>query len=110
MIRRPPRSTRTDTLFPTRRSSDLGGDADVERHISINALTLDVVGEADHRGLGDQRVEHQRAFDLGGAHAVARDVDDVIDAAGYPVIAIRVAPAAVARAIITRIGREIVME
>src|SRR3546814_7376537 len=25
MIRRPPRSTRTDTLFPTRRSSDLGG-------------------------------------------------------------------------------------
>src|SRR3546814_5483128 len=25
MIRRPPRSTRTDTLFPSRRSSDLGG-------------------------------------------------------------------------------------
>src|SRR3546814_7135933 len=25
MIRRPPRSTRTDTLFPTRRSSDLVG-------------------------------------------------------------------------------------
>src|SRR3546814_21131850 len=24
MLRRPPRSTRTDTLFPTRRSSDLG--------------------------------------------------------------------------------------
>src|SRR3546814_14590249 len=68
---------------------------------------LDVVGEADHRGLGDQRVEHQRAFDLGGSHAVARDVDDVIDAAGDPVIAIRVAPAAVAREIIARIGREI---
>src|SRR3546814_18637455 len=31
MIRRPPRSTRTDTLFPTRRSSDLtdiGGGSD----------------------------------------------------------------------------------
>src|SRR3546814_10241130 len=27
MIRRPPRSTRTDTLFPTRRSSDLNLDA-----------------------------------------------------------------------------------
>src|SRR3546814_6116124 len=26
MIRRPPRSTRTDTLFPTRRSSELVGD------------------------------------------------------------------------------------
>src|SRR3546814_17544398 len=37
MIRRPPRSTRTDTLFPTRRSSDLRGhpaqgvDAVIER-------------------------------------------------------------------------------
>src|SRR3546814_17155806 len=27
MIRRPPRSTRTDTSFPTRRSSDLGDGA-----------------------------------------------------------------------------------
>src|SRR3546814_16670961 len=42
--------------------------------------------------------------------AVARDVDDVIDAAGDPVIAIRVAPAAVAREIIARIGREIGLE
>src|SRR3546814_4278908 len=32
MIRRPPRSTRTDTPFPTRRSSDLfGGQADAQR-------------------------------------------------------------------------------
>src|SRR3546814_11644020 len=29
MLRRPPRSTRTDTLFPTRRSSDL--DAEITR-------------------------------------------------------------------------------
>src|SRR3546814_3729316 len=29
MIRRPPRSTRTDTLFPTRRSSDLHGGEQV---------------------------------------------------------------------------------
>src|SRR3546814_20777785 len=36
MIRRPPRSTRTDTLFPTRRSSDLGdlGDA-LGRHSGL---------------------------------------------------------------------------
>src|SRR3546814_12184265 len=38
MIRRPPRSTRTDTLFPTRRSSDLpdehrtGSAAEEPRH------------------------------------------------------------------------------
>src|SRR3546814_2474887 len=36
MIRRPPRSTRTDTLFPYTtlfRSVDLGGDIVVERHV-----------------------------------------------------------------------------
>src|SRR3546814_5508440 len=32
MIRRPPRSTRTDTLFPTRRSSDLGRHTREEAH------------------------------------------------------------------------------
>src|SRR3546814_11280157 len=34
MIRRPPRSTRTDTLFPTRRSSDL------TRRLPPNVLTI----------------------------------------------------------------------
>src|SRR3546814_14966913 len=38
MIRRPPRSTRTDTLFPTRRSSDL--------HLLL---------EVDQRGFGRTR-------------------------------------------------------
>src|SRR3546814_8052881 len=39
MIRRPPRSTRTDTLFPTRRSSDLRGDlpARVSDHPGLRA-------------------------------------------------------------------------
>jgi hypothetical protein len=37
----------------------------------------------------------QRGLDLRGAHAVARDVDHVVDAAGDPVIAVLVAPAAV---------------
>src|SRR3546814_20501652 len=31
MLRRPPRTTRTDTLFPTRRSSDLNGGLRVRR-------------------------------------------------------------------------------
>src|SRR3546814_4163460 len=41
MIRRPPRSTRTDTLFPTRRSSDLSTQAAqvVQAQIS-SALTF----------------------------------------------------------------------
>src|SRR3546814_10844965 len=35
MIRRPPRSTRTDTLFPTRRSSDLCADLQVTENAEI---------------------------------------------------------------------------
>src|SRR3546814_3157605 len=37
MIRRPPRSTRTDTLFPTRRSSDLGRP---DTHVVWDALLV----------------------------------------------------------------------
>jgi hypothetical protein len=33
----------------------------------------------------------QRALDLGGAEAVARDVQHVVDASGDPVVAVRVA-------------------
>jgi hypothetical protein len=51
------------------------------------------VREADHRGLGHLWVRDQRAFDLGGAHAVAGDVDHVVDPAGDPVIAVGVAAA-----------------
>jgi hypothetical protein len=49
----------------------------------------------------------QRAFDLGGAHAMAGDVDHVVDPAGDPVIAVGVAAAAVAGEILAGIGREI---
>src|SRR3546814_1786174 len=53
MIRRPPRSTRTDTLFPTRRSSDLVGQQHVREHrpgMELEALRL--------------RIEHRRADDV----------------------------------------------
>src|SRR5690606_29814631 len=79
----------------------------VERDIGVDALALDVVGETDDRRLGDEVVQDERAFDLGGAHAVARNVDDVVDAAGDPPIAGGVAAAAVAGEIFAPIGREI---
>ena len=42
-----------------------------------------LVGPADDRRLGDQRgVRDQRRLDLHRAHAVAADVEDVVDAAG----------------------------
>src|SRR5690606_41518501 len=64
------------------------------RHVGVDALALDVVRHADHGGLGHLRVEHQRALDLGGAHAVAGDVDHVVDPPGEPVVAVLVAPRA----------------
>src|SRR3546814_3209485 len=63
MIRRPPRSTRTDTLFPPRRSSDLlvGDDAD---------LHIVAVGQAEML-LGRDVAKHRGAVpaDLRGADA-----------------------------------------
>ena len=50
---------------------------------------------------------HKRTFDLGGAHAVARDVENIINSAGDPVIAIRITSAAIAGEIIAFKIREI---
>ena len=75
--------------------------------IGVDALALDVVRRADHGGLRHLIVRHQRALDLGGAHAVAGDVDHVVDPAGDPVIAVGVAPAAVAGEILALVGGEI---
>ena len=82
-------------------------DAGLQRDVGIDALALDVVREADHGRLGDFGVRDQRAFDLGGAHAVAGDVDHVIDPAGDPVIAVGVAARAVAGEIQALEGGEI---
>ena len=52
-------------------------------------------------------MQHERAFHLGSAHAVARYVDDVVNTAGNPVIAIFIPAAAVACKIFACIGRKI---
>src|SRR3546814_13746492 len=49
MRRRPPRSTRTDTLFPTRRSSDLARQA-----LEADALARHVEPVVQVRVVGDQ--------------------------------------------------------
>jgi hypothetical protein len=66
----------------------------IARDIGIDALALDRMRHAHHGGFGDLGMGHQRAFDLGRAHAVARHVDR--RPAGDPVIAVLVAAAAVA--------------
>ena len=61
-----------------------------------DACALDVVGHADDRGLDDGRVGDERRLDLHGAHAMARDVDDVVDTAHDPEVAVGIAAGAVA--------------
>src|SRR3546814_10128319 len=68
MIRRPPRSTRTDTLFPTRRSSDL--DLAAIAFDRIGMAVLGIMGEmrllpehrADARHLEHQPLPAERAL------------------------------------------------
>src|SRR3546814_18698405 len=52
MIRRPPRSTRTDPPFPTRRSSDLAARTDLQRHF----IALGRVGGFDSTVKGEAAV------------------------------------------------------
>ena len=62
---------------------------------------------SDHGGLGDLRVRDQRAFDFRRAEPVAGDVDHVVDAPRYPVVAVLVAAAAVAGEVGALVGREV---
>ena len=78
-----------------------------QSHVAIDALAFDVVGIAHDGGFGDFRVRDQRAFDFGRAHAVARDVDHVVDAPCDPIVAICVAFAAVTGEVVAFVVREI---
>src|SRR5690606_29632604 len=82
-------------------------DAFVQGDVGVDALSLDVVREAHDRGLGDAVVADQRALDLGGADAVAADVDHVVHAPGDPPVAVGVAARAVAGEVHAGIGLEI---
>src|SRR4051812_35551166 len=78
--------------------------ASVERDVDVDAGALDVVRVADDGGFGDLGVADQGTLDLGGAEPVAGNVEHVVDAAGDPVIAVRVPAVAVAGEIFAAIG------
>src|SRR5690606_28325184 len=81
-----------------------GFDAAHQRDVGINTLALDVVRVTDHGGFGDGVVQDQRTFDFGGAHAVARNVEYVVDAAGNPVVTVGIAAGAIAGGVVAREG------
>ena len=78
------------------RSASLGGLARLERDEGGDRLALQVVGLADDGGLGHLGVADQGALDLHRREPVAGDVQDVVDAAHDPVVAVLVAAGAVA--------------
>ena len=78
-----------------------------QRDVAVDALALDVVRIADHGGLGHLGMRDQRQFHLRRAEPVARHVDHVVDAAGDPVVAVLVAPAAVAGEVHALVGGEV---
>ena len=66
-----------------------------ERHIGVDALTLDGVGASDHGRFGHRLVQDQRALDLGRAEPVSGNVDDVVHPSGDPEVAVFITPGAV---------------
>src|SRR5262249_21782377 len=70
---------------------------------------FEVIGPADRRSLGDGRVRDERALDLGGTDAMTGDVQDVVDAAHDPVVAVLVAPRAVAGEVAARDIAEVLL-
>ena len=85
------------------RNCSVGSTPCIGRDVGVDALALDVVGEADHGGLGNLLVQHQRALDFGRAHAVAGDIEHVVHAPGDPVVAVLVATGAVTGEVVARV-------
>src|SRR3546814_14517752 len=84
MIRRPPRSTRTDTLFPyTTLFRSVVHDRRVERFIAVALRGRDIVFEAagDHFPFAVDQAERGIAVGLGrGDDAKGDDIGDLFEA------------------------------
>ena len=85
----------------------IGNNPLFENDVGKNPLPLDFVREANHGRFGAVRVGDQGTLDLGGTHPVSGDIDDVVDPAGDPVVAVFVTPASVTGQIVAGVGVEI---
>ena len=73
------------------RKASLGSNAGLQRDEGLDDFSGSRVRNADHAGLGDGGVLHQRAFDLERADQMAGALDHVVRPADEPVIAVGVA-------------------
>ena len=72
-----------------------------ECDISINTLTFNIMWKTDHSSLSHCIMQNQRALHFGRAHAMTRDIDNIINPAGDPIIAILVPACAITGKIFT---------
>ena len=70
--------------------------AGLQGHKGHDALPLELIGTAHHGRLGHGAVAHQGRFDFHRAQPVARHIDDVINPAHHPEVAIGVAAGPIA--------------
>ena len=76
-------------------------------NVGIYPLAFDAVRVTDNRRLGDRLMGDQCAFHFGCSQPVAGNINDIVNPPGDPVIAILIAPGAVAGEILSGIGGEI---
>mmetsp|Transcript_39376 Transcript_39376/g.70554 ORF Transcript_39376/g.70554 Transcript_39376/m.70554 type:complete len:438 (-) Transcript_39376:1019-2332(-) len=72
-----------------------------QRDVGVDALPLDRVLVRHHSRLSARLVAHQRGLHLRRADPMSGHVDHVVDAAGDPVVAVLVAPRAVAGEVVS---------
>ena len=70
-------------------------EAVLEDAEGVDGLALDLVSDTNDGGLGAARVRDEGGLEFGSAEAMARDVDNVVDAANDPVVSIGIAEYAV---------------
>mmetsp|Transcript_3083 Transcript_3083/g.10143 ORF Transcript_3083/g.10143 Transcript_3083/m.10143 type:complete len:416 (+) Transcript_3083:290-1537(+) len=78
-----------------------------EDAVGEDADPLYVVGHPHHGGLHARRVRHEGRLDLRGAQAVARHVEHVVHPARDPIIAVRVAAAAIPGEVAALVGAHV---
>ena len=70
-------------------------------------LTLQRVGDPDHRALGDRRMRREHRLDGSGRQSVSGDIDHVVGPPHHEQIPVLIAISAVAGQVVAGIGREI---
>mmetsp|Transcript_77978 Transcript_77978/g.215634 ORF Transcript_77978/g.215634 Transcript_77978/m.215634 type:complete len:267 (-) Transcript_77978:1423-2223(-) len=79
----------------------------LQDHVAEEPRTLDLMWVADHCRLRGPRMSNQGMLDLRAADAVAGDIDDVIHAAGDPIVPVLVADATVAGEVEAWVGPKV---